>query len=308
MKKKILQQFFEEDDEEINKPQLVLDINKFHLIDVVEGLKTIKDKSVDIVLIDPPYNIGKDFGLCKDNMEITEYLNWCDLWMNESIRILKPEGTIYIYGFSEILAHISVRINLPKRWLIWHYTNKTVPGLKTWQRSHESILYIWKDKPVFNKDEVRTPYSETFLNNSAGKTRTQSNTARFGNKADTVYTAHKNGANPRDVFTEISTLAGGAGSKERYFLYKDKVYPAKEIKKYPADECIKHPTQKPYKLTEKLILAAKSDNCLVVIPFAGSGAEGVACKKLNVDFIGFDINPDYIKLSNGAVNDYKTIF
>jgi DNA modification methylase len=49
---------------------------------------------------------------------------------------------------------------------------------------------------------------------------------------------------------------------------------------------MKHPTQKPYKLTEKLILAAKpQDNCFVVIPFGGSGAEGVACKRLGVDFM-----------------------
>ena len=195
-----------------------MEINKFHLIDVLEGLKLLENESANIIIIDPPYNIGKDFGLCKDDMEMDAYLDWCGLWINECIRILKPDGSMYIYGFSEILAHISVKVKLPKRWLIWHYTNKTVPTYNGWQRSHESILYIWKSKPIFNKDAVRIPYTDTFLKNSAGKTRTQSDTARFGNKSGTVYTAHDGGALPRDVF-EISTLAGGAG-KERYFLYK----------------------------------------------------------------------------------------
>jgi site-specific DNA-methyltransferase (adenine-specific) len=240
-------------------------------------------------------------------MELNSYLLWCDEWIKESIRILKPNGSFYIYGFSEILAHISVRIDLDKRWLIWHYTNKTVPSFNGWQRSHESIIYCWKEKPVFNRDDVRIPYTDTFLKNSAGKTRKKSNTARYGGKEDTTYTAHEGGALPRDVFTDISTLAGGAG-KERYFLYNNEVYPGKEIKKFDIDQCLKHPTQKPSKLTERLLLSSKVENCKVVIPFAGSGSEGVVCKRLGIDFIGFDINEDYIKLSNGAVNKYQEIF
>ena len=282
------------------------DWNKFHLIDVVEGLKKINNNSIDIIISDPPYNIGKDFGLCKDKMELNHYLNWCDEWINQCIRILKPTGTFYIYGFSEILAHISVRIDLEKRWLIWNYTNKTVPSYNGWQRSHESILYCWKEKPIFNKDSVRVPYTESFLKNAAGKIRKQSNTSRYGNKENTIYNAHEAGALPRDVFSDISSLAGGAG-KERYFLYNGEVYSGKEIKKFDANKCLKHPTQKPSKLTERLILSAKVDNCKIVIPFAGSGSEGVVCKKLGIDFIGFDINQDYINLANGAIIKYKDL-
>lgn len=282
--------------------------NKFHLKDVIEGLKEIDDESVDIIISDPPYNIGKDFGKSKYKMEIKEYLKWCDQWIQECIRILKPTGSFYIYGFSEILAHISTIIDLDKRWIIWHYTNKTVPSFNGWQRSHESIIYCWKDKPIFNKDEIRIPYSDKFLKNSAGKTRKKSKTARYGGKVDTTYTAHDKGALPRDVITGISTLAGGAG-RERYFLYEGEVYPSKDIKKYDIDKCIKHPTQKPYKLTEKLITSSKpSGDCKVVIPFGGSGSEGIVCKIMGVDFIGFDTNPDYITLSNKALVKSHELF
>lgn len=284
------------------------DLNKFHLIDVVEGLKKIEDNSVDIIISDPPYNIGKDFGLCKDNMELNKYLEWCDEWITECTRILKPSGSFYIYGFSEILAHISVRLDLQKRWLIWHYTNKTIPTYNGWQRSHESIIYAWKDKPIFNRDVIRVPYTESFVKNAAGKKRKGSSTARFGGSDDTIYTAHENGALPRDVFTDVSTLAGGAG-RERYFLHDGVVYPGKEIKNFDLDTCLKHPTQKPTKLTEKLILSSKpNDNCFIVIPFGGSGSEGVVCKRLGIDFIGFDISEDYITLSNGAVEKYDELF
>lgn len=281
--------------------------NKVHHLDVLDGIKNISDNSIDIVIADPPYNIGKDFGICKDNLGLTEYLEWCDSWINECVRVLKPTGSLYIYGFSEILAHISVRIELNKRWLIWHYTNKTIPSYNGWQRSHESIIYCWKDNPIFNRDDVRVPYTDTFLKNSAGKTRKKSETARFGGKIDTIYTAHDKGALPRDVFTEISTLAGGSG-KERYFLHGDKVYPGNMIKQFNVNECLKHPTQKPSKLTEKLILSSRpKENCKVLIPFIGSGSEAVVCKKLGVDFIGFEINEEYIKLANGAIDQYLTI-
>jgi len=71
--------------------------------------------------------------------------------------------------------------------LIWHYTNRTVPSLKFWQRSHEAILCCWKGKsrPKINRDNVRVPYTSTFLRNSAGKTR-KTTKGRFGVKETTA--------------------------------------------------------------------------------------------------------------------------
>ncbi len=285
--------------------------NKYHLCDVLDGLKQIETETADIIIIDPPYNIGKDFGNNNDNMILKEYVEWCNEWMNESIRIMKPSGSMYIYGFSEILAHLSVKLNLNKRWLIWHYTNKTVPKFNSgWQRSHESIIYAWKNKPIFNCDDVRVPYTDTFLKNSAGKKRTQSDTSRYGEK-ETIYNANDNGALPRDVFSDISSLAGGSGSKERYFILDGKFHLPNDIKNLTKDEkkrVLKHPTQKPFKLTERLILSSKPENNgLVIIPFSGSGSEGVICKKLGLNFIGFDINPDYVNMANCAIDNYKLL-
>ena len=249
--------------------------------DCVEGMKQIKDESVDIVICDPPYNIGKDFGNNSDKQKMDDYLVWCDEWIRECIRILKPTGTLYIYGFSEILAFIRVRININVRWIIWHYTNKVTPSLNFWQRTHESILCCYKEKPVFNKDDVREPYTETFLKNAAGKVR-KATKGRFSNgEKETTYTAHANGALPRDVI-KISALAGGAGKRER----------------------VDHPTQKPLELCEKLIKASKNgEDTVVVVPFAGSGSECVVAKKHNIHFIGYEINEDYVKLCNDRLSE-----
>jgi site-specific DNA-methyltransferase (adenine-specific) len=299
----------------------MIELNKIYLIDVIDGLKQIDSNTADIVLIDPPYNIGKNFGNNNDDMEFSKYLEWCDGFILESIRILKDTGTVFIYGFSEILAHISARLQLEHRWLIWHYTNKAVPSSEFWQRSHESIIVGWKDKTkrIFNKDDVREPYTEIFLKNASGKIRRSTRGRYSRGDKETIYTAHGNGALPRDVLKiqdiedsdviKISALAGGSGNKERWFLCKtcNGVFLPND-KLHIGHDIVKHPTQKPMALTNKLFLSAKpKENGCVVIPFSGSGSEAVVAKKLGMSFIGFDINEDYVIMSNYIVNYIENI-
>ena len=131
-----------------NKEEEVGNVKTQHIIndDCIKQMKEMNSDSVDIIICDPPYNIGKDFGNNSDKQQMDKYLTWCDEWIAECIRILKPKGTLYIYGFSEILAFIRVRININVRWIIWHYTNKVTPSLNHWQRTHESILCCSKEK------------------------------------------------------------------------------------------------------------------------------------------------------------------
>lgn len=86
-------------------------------------------------------------------------------WLFESFRILKSDGSIFIYGFSEILSYIFVRINYNKRWLIWYYKNKNSSHDSDWQRSHESIILTWKNNRIFNIDDILVPYSTSEFNN-----------------------------------------------------------------------------------------------------------------------------------------------
>jgi site-specific DNA-methyltransferase (adenine-specific) len=268
-------------------PVELVEVNELNQIineDCILGMKKIASETVDIVICDPPYNIGKDFGNDSDKQDMNTYLEWCDQWIAECLRILKPQGTLYIYGFSETLAFVRTRITCNVRWLIWHYTNKVTPSLNFWQRTHESILCCYKEKPVFNRDDVREPYTDGFLKGAAGKVR-KSTKGRFSNgETETVYTAHENGALPRDVI-KVPALAGGAGKKER----------------------VDHPTQKPITLCETLLKAAKNKegDTLAVIPFAGSGSECVAAKKLFINYIAFEINNTYVELCNTRLNELQ---
>ena len=252
--------------------------------DTIKILPTLDADSAQIIIADPPYNIGKDFGNDSDKQPMDEYLLWCEKWIKECLRVLKPNGTMFIYGFSEILALILSKVpyNINRRWIVWHYTNKNVPSLNFWQRSHESVIVLWKSDKVFHRDDIREAYTEGFLNGAAGKER-KATKGRFS-KGDkkTTYTAHANGALPRDVI-KIPALAGGAGMSER----------------------VDHPTQKPLALCDKLIRSCKQSatDGYVLVPFAGSGSECLAAKNIGLPFVGIELNADYVKLINERLMD-----
>lgn len=251
--------------------------------DCLVELANIETGVAQIIICDPPYNIGKDYGNNKCKMSSKEYIKWCKIWINECVRILKDNGTMFIYGFSETLAEISANLptNLNKKWIVWHYTNKTTPSLNFWQKSHESILVIYKESKVFNRDLVRVPYTDTYLK-ADGKQRANT-IGRFsdGSKS-TTYKVNPLGALPRDVI-KIPSLAGGG--KER----------------------VNHPTQKPLELCEVLIKSCKQEEGIVVIPFAGSGSECVVAKKHNLDFIAIELNTEYITLINDRLNQTSVV-
>ena len=252
--------------------------------DVIQILPTLESDSAQIIIADPPYNIGKDFGNNSDKQPMDEYLLWCENWIKNCLRILKPNGTMFVYGFSETLALILSKVpyHINRRWIVWHYTNKNVPSLNFWQRSHESIIVLWKSDKVFHRDDIREAYTDGFLNGAAGKER-KATKGRFS-KGDkkTIYKAHANGALPRDVI-KIPALAGGAGMNER----------------------VNHPTQKPLALCDKLIRSCKQDatDGYVLVPFAGSGSECLAAKNIGLPFVGIEINVDYVNLINDRLKD-----
>lgn len=280
--------------------------NEITLIDILEGIQKIPDESVDAIIADPPYNIGKDFGNDSDRQDLLSYVEWSKKWLSEFKRVLKPTGTGYIYGFSEILAHISVHINMPNRWLIWHYTNKNTPHCSFWQRSHESIITFWKDtnKRVFHVDKAREPYSEQFLENSVGKKRAATKGRFSDGITETVYNAHPMGAFGRDVI-KVPSLAGGSGIDERIYWCQECNDVFVGNKKDHNDHNIEeHPTQKPQELTKKLLDVCSVENMTVLIPFAGSGSECLYCQRNRVDFYATDINQIYVDRGNRLLKKY----
>lgn len=274
--------------------------------DVLDYLPHLNHRMFDVVVADPPYNIGKDFGNDSDNREMSDYLEWSDKWINACLAAVKPNAPVYIYGWAEILAHIAVRFPMNnQRWLAWHYTNKTVPSSKFWQRSHESILCLWKgERPKIYLDDVREEYTNGFLKGAAGKVRKET-ICRYSNKGrKTVYEAHPKGALPRDVI-KVPALAGGAGFVERWFYCKtcDRLCNPRETETHREHDTIRHPTQKPAEVSRKLLASAARVGGCALIPFAGSGSECVVAKQLGINFFATEINSDFVRLANAWIEE-----
>lgn len=241
---------------------------KLYVGDSVAWMNSIESQSVDLVFADPPYNIKKaDW----DNFESREaYIAWSLRWITEAARVLKSSGSLYICGFSEILAdlkHPAAKHFHSCRWLVWHYRNKANLG-RDWGRSHESILHFRKSSEFeLRLDAIRIPYGNHTLKYPS---HPQAETSNFGNgkPRDEEWQPHPLGAKPKDVF-EIPTTCNGMGEKTP------------------------HPTQKPEELVRKLVLAASDEGQIVLDPFSGSGTTLVVAEQLNRRWLGCDLNPEY---------------
>lgn len=244
---------------------------RLFLGDSIGWLRSLESGSVDLVFADPPYNIKKaDWD---DFESMHSYVAWSLDWIAEAARVLKPTGTLYICGFSEVLADLKVSaapLFAGCRWLVWHYKNKANLG-RDWGRSHESILHFRKSRNfTMNSDDVRIPYGAHTLKYPA---HPQAETSQYGKgrqpsseRAD--WTPNPLGAKAKDVI-ELPTTSNGM------------------------DEKTPHPTQKPEELIRKFVLASSNAGDLVVDPFSGSGTTAVVAEQLGRRWLACDNSADY---------------
>jgi len=248
--------------------------------DSMVWLRSLESESVDLIFADPPYNIKKAEWDTFESQQ--EYVQWSLQWIEQAARVLKPTGTIYICGFSEILADLKLpasRFFQGCRWVVWHYQNKANLGAD-WGRSHESILHFRKGRKfTFNVDEVRIPYGNHTLKYPE---HPQAETSQYGKGAkdkDRLWHPHPQGAKPRDVL-EIPTTCNGMHEKTP------------------------HPTQKPEELLRKIVLASSNPGDLVIDPFLGSGTTTVVAEQLKRKWKGCDISLEYL---NWAANRLELV-
>ena len=231
-----------------------LEINKVYLGDCIEVMKNIPSNYVNLVFADPPFNIGINYDVHKDNMSYYEYCRWSERWIKECYRILKPNGSIYVAIGDEYAAEINIILKKTgfyfRNWIIWYYTFGQNQK-KKFSRSHTHILYFTKSKKdfTFNDKDIRVPSARQLV---------------YKDKR-----ANPLGKVPDDVW-QISRVCGN---------FKERIG--------------NHPCQMPESLLELVIKASSNKGDLVLDPFGGTGTTAVVSKKLNRNFIIIEISENY---------------
>lgn len=242
--------------------------NKIINQDLSKTIDFLPEKFVDLLFIDPPYNLSKNFSSIKfKEMKSEEYEKYIDSWLAKLVKVLKPSASIYfccdwktsIPAYNVLKKYFNVRNRIT-----WE-REKGRGAKDNWKNSYEDIWYCTlSDKFTFNTEAVklkrlvRAPYK-----NDDGNPKDWKN---------------ENGKNFR--VTHPSNL------------WNDITIPF-----WSMPENTDHPTQKPEKLLAKIILASTNENDFVFDPFLGSGTTAVTAKKLNRKFSGVEFDNVYAALT-----------
>ena len=253
------------------------DLDYIAKTDCIIGMKNLPDNCIDLLIADPPYNLSKS-GAWKwdnsvelkgmggnwsitsenwDNMSLAEYFNFTTAWLNEAKRVLKPTGSIWIFGTYHNIGIINVVCQMMEieiiNEVIW-YKKNAFPNLsgRRLTASHETILWA----------------------HAGGKKRSY----YFD------YDYSKNGD-----FSSDTLKSAGKQMRTVWDLSNNK---RPDELKYG-----KHPTQKPLKVLTRMIKLSSKPGDIMLTPFAGTGSECVAAKITGRHYIGFEIDEEYCKIS-----------
>jgi site-specific DNA-methyltransferase (adenine-specific) len=130
--------------------------------DALNYLKKIDAQSIDVIIADPPYNLGKDYGNNNDQKTFDEYMDFSRKWIKEAYRILKNTGTIYLFMGVRFISYLYLILDKEynfvfNSWITWHYT-QGLGKTKGFSPRHDDILMFTKTKDYkFFLDDVRVP-------------------------------------------------------------------------------------------------------------------------------------------------------
>lgn len=244
--------------------------------DAIEVLRQIPNESIDLIFVDPPYNIGKDFAGRKDKWETDEaYLKWCYEWIDLCISKLKPNGSIYLMTSTQFMPYFDLyvrdKLTILSR-IVWTYDSSGAQAKKFYGSMYEPILFCVKDKNnyTFNSKDIMVE----------AKSGSQRKLIDYRKNPPQPYNTEKV---PGNVWNFVRV-------------------------RYRMDEYENHPTQKPISLLERIIKASSNEGDVVLDPFSGTFTTCYVAKQLNRKFIGIEIQEEYLKIGLrrlGIATEYK---
>ena len=233
--------------------------------DSLSVLKKMKDKSVQLIFADAPYNIGKDFGNNSDKWEsVHAYIEWCKTWIDECMRVLSDNGTMYFMTATQHMLYLDVfaseKYNVLCR-IIWSYDSCGVQSKKIYGSLYEPILMISKT----SKSSYTFNYEDILVEAKTGAKR---KLIDYRKNPPQPYSSQKVPGNVWD-FSRV---------------------------RFKMDEYENHPTQKPEALLERIIKASSNPGDVVLDPFSGSFTTSAVAVRLGRVGVGIDMNEEYYEM------------
>jgi site-specific DNA-methyltransferase (adenine-specific) len=234
--------------------------------DVIQVLKRIPDNSLDMVYGDPDYNVGINYSGKNYTQKWNDYINWYIELTKESMRVLKPQGNLFMMNYPKQNAHLRVKylddVAYDVQDYVWIYNTNVGHTPRRFTTAHRSILHATKSKEnAFYKDQVAVPYQ-----------------------------------NPTDKRIQGRIAAGHLGRMPYSWFYYDLVKNVSKDKTF-------HACQIPLNLVEMLIKSCTIEQDDVFILFGGSGSELVLCQKLKRNFISCELHTDYYNMIQDRLNN-----
>lgn len=251
--------------------------------DCLKLLSSLPDGAIDVVFADPPFNLGKEYGQgVSDQMETEEYLAWSKQWLDESIRVLKPGGSLFVFNLPrwciEYGAHLNQKGMSFRHWIACRMP-KAFPRGKKMSPAHYGLIYYTKGEPaVFNK--VYTPIQ--VCRHCGGEIRD------YGGHRKSL---NEKGINLMDVWDmpeDVWEDAPEANSNEVLWTSAEEMWTD-----IPPVRHRRHKKRIPNELApimlERIIAMASNPGQIIVDPFGGSGTTFYAAEKLHRYWIGSEI-------------------
>lgn len=256
----------------------MLESNKIYNLDCFTFFNQVEKESIDLAIIDPPYNMKKaKWDTFKSHQD---FLYFTFKWINALIPTLKETGSLYIFNTpfncAYILQYLVDKGLIFQNWITWDKRDGLGTSKTKYSNGQESILFFTKNKKhIFNYDEIRVPYESTERIEHASKKGILKNGKRWfpndkgrlcGEVWHIVSERHRNKINGKTIKNE-------------------------------------HVASKPLELIERIIKASSNEKNLVLDCFVGSGTTAVASKKLNRSFICSDFDRKCVNLSLKKLED-----
>lgn len=250
------------------KAQLCEVIDRTIHQDAMKAIDLLPEQSVDLMIVDPPYNLTKNFGknIFKET-DFQTYKKWLQKWLKKTVRVLKPEASIYIcsdWKTSICIPEIAGKYFILQNRISWE-REKGRGARNNWKNCLEDIWfftvgnsYKFNIEAVKMQREVLAPYRD-------------------------------NSGKPKDWVDD--------GEKRYRLTHPSNIWTDISIPFWSMPENTNHPTQKPEKLIAKLILASSNVGDVVFDPFLGSGTTSVTAKKLGRHYIGIEREKEYAALA-----------